>query len=235
MTSMVASSIITKAYQDAQKLARYASLSADQLADGLDRLNDLINLWQTQGLKLFLESETIVPLVAGQQLYSFMPGGTVDMARPLEVKEAAYWDSSSNARPLIGISREEWTRLSNRTATGSVNQYFVEKLYDRMNLYLWNIPDTTAATGTVHVVLRQQATNPATTSASVLFPPEWAIALRWGLADELSTGMPDSVQQRCQVRAQAYREALEAWDVENVETYFQPDTRTTNLQVSRFR
>lgn len=232
---MTASAIITKAYQDAQKLSRFATLSADQQADGLDRLNDIINLWQTQGLKLFLETETVVTLVAGQQLYTLMPGGSVSMARPLEVKEASYWSPDDNSRPLIIISRQEWTALSNRTAEGSVNQIFVEKLYDRMNIYVWNIPDTTAAEGTLHVVLRNQATNPATIGASILFPPEWAIALRWGLADELASGMPDSVQQRCQVRAQAYRQALEDWDVENVETYFQPDQRALGMGFSRFR
>lgn len=234
MTSMVASSIITKAYQDAQKLPRYGSLSADQLADGLDRLNDMINLWQTQGLKLFLESETIVTLVSGQQKYSFYPTGDVAMTKPLEVKDATYWDSGNSSRPLNSLSRQEWTELSARTIAGSVNSYFVEKLYDRINLYLWSVPDATAAAGTMHVILRNQASNPATTAASVLFPPEWAIALRWGLADELATGMPDSVQQRCQSRAVAYRAALEDWDVENVETYFQPDQRMVG-QGSRFR
>lgn len=232
---MTAQGIITKAYQDAQKLARYGSLSADQQSDGIDRLNDLINLWQTQGLKLFLETETLVTLVAGQQMYSCMSGGNVNIARPLEVKFASYWDSNNAARPLFLISREEWTRLSNRVGQGSVNQLFIEKLYDRLNIYVWNVPDTTAATGKLHVVFRNQATNPILWTDSVLFPPEWAIALRWGLADELTGGMPESVQQRCQTRAQAYREALEGWDVENVETYFQPDTRQLNLSASKFR
>lgn len=234
MTAMTATAIVTKAYQDAQRLARFASLSADQEADGLDRLNDIINLWQTQGMKLFLDVEHTVTLAASQQLYSFMTGGDVSVSRPLEVKFASYWDSDSNSRPLQPISRQEWMALSNRTTEGSVNQYFVETLYDRLNLYLWNTPDTTAATGTLRVVVRSQATNPALISSAVVFPPEWAIALRWGLADELASGMPDATQTRCQLRAQAYREALEAWDVENgTETYFQPDPRSAHY--SRFR
>jgi hypothetical protein len=223
MTALTATALLTKAYRDAQKLPRGASLSADQLSDGLDILNDLINLWQTQGLKLFLELEQSVVLVASQQDYTFMPGGSVSMARPLEVKEAVYRDASSNSRILTKMSREEWTRLSNRTATGSVNQYFAELLYDRLTLHLWNVPDVTAALGTVKAVLRTQATNYTAGSDAVKFAPEWAIALRWGVADELTSGMPDSVVMRCQQRAQAYRDALEAWDVENAQTYFQMD------------
>lgn len=231
---MTATAIITKAYRDAQKLARGASLSSDQLTDGMEIMNDLINLWQTQGCKLFLETEETVTLTAGQQDYSFMTAGDVNISRPLEIKEAVYWDSSSNSRPLVKISREEWLRLPNRTATGSVNQYFPETLYDRLVLWLWNIPDATAAAGTVKVVLRNQATNVAAGSDNIRFPPEWAAALRWGLADELASGMPDPVVQRCQQRAAAYREALEAWDVEGAEVYFQPDARAQN-NVSRFR
>ena len=45
--------------------------------------------------------------------------------------------------------------------------------------------------------------------------------------------MPAEVQARCQARAQAYREALEDWDTENVETNFQPDGRY--VSGSRFR
>lgn len=230
---MTATAIVTKAYQDCQRLARFTALTADQQADGLDRLNDLINLWQTKGLKLFLDYEHTVDLVASQGTYSFRSGGDVSVSRPLEVKHVSFWDSSSVSRPLQPISRQEWSALSNRTQTGTVNQYFVEKLYDRLNLHLWNVPDATAAAGTLRVVVRAQADNPATIAANVLFPPEWAIALRWGLADELATGMPDAVQIRCAQRAKAYREALEDFDVEQAETYFQPDQR--GLPASRFR
>lgn len=235
MTALTASALITMGYRDAGKLAYSASLSAGQLSEGLDRLNDIINLWQTQGLKLFLETETTVTLVAGQQSYSFMPSGDVDMARPLEVKQASYWDSNGVSRPLVMISRQEWTYLTNRTEEGSVNQFFVEKLYDRLNLHLWSIPDTTAATGTVRVVLRNQATNPAVVGDSTRFPPEWAIALRWALADEVATGMPEAIVQRCSSRAEAFRQALENWDVEQAETYFQPDPRMQTQSASRFR
>lgn len=233
MTAFTALALITAGYRDAQKLARGASLNAEQQAEGLERLVDLINLWQTQGLKLFLESETTLNLVAGQQLYSCMLGGSLNIVHPLQVKEASYWDADGNNRPLIPISRQEWTRLSGRTQSGVVTQLFAEKLYDRLNVYLWSVPDALAATGTVKLVLRNQATNPANINASVLFPPEWGIALRWGIADEVSSGMPEAVQQRCQTRASAYRQALEDWDVEDAETYFQPDTRWNTG--SRFR
>jgi hypothetical protein len=224
---------MTKAYADAGMVPLGQSLSALQQSDGLDRLNDLINLWQTQGLKLFLETETQVPLTAGQQMYSFMPSGSISMARPLQVKEAAYWDQYGNVRPLVPMARADWTIISNRTTQGSVSQYFAEKLYDRLNLYLWNVPDSTAAQGYVTAVLRNQATNPATVGLATNFPPEWFIALRWGLADDLATNQPEAVQRRCATKAATFMSALENWDVEDAPTQFVPDDR--GLGASSFR
>ena len=226
MTAQTATAILTKSYQDAGKLARGGTLSADMLADGIDRMNDLINLWQTQGLRLWLESEVTMPLVSGKQMYSFAPAGDVVMSRPLRIKAATYWDSQSNARSLLPISRDEWTRLSNRTIPGSVNQYFVEKLAGQLNLYLWQLPDATAATGTLKVVVQNQAGQVVIGSDTPSFPPEWTLALRWGVADEICTGMPTEVIERCAAKAIGYRSVLDDWDVEDAETYFQPDMRS---------
>ena len=57
------------------------------------------------------------------------------------------------------------------------------------------------------------------------FPQEWFLALRWGFADEICTGQPQAIMDRCEKKATMYREALEDWDVEDTSTRFQPDTR----------
>lgn len=232
MTTNTAKAIIEKAYVDAGKVQRSGVPTPAQYLDGLDRLNDIINLEQTQGLKLWLETEQSVTLTSGKQMYSVLSGGDVDVTKPLRIKQASYADSSGSLRPLTPISREEWTRLANRSTSGSINQYFVEKLYDRLNVYLWNVPDATAATGTVRLVLHNQATNPAIISEGTAFPPEWVIFLRWALAEDLSTGMPEAIIQRCTGKTEIFRQKLEGWDVEDAPTYFQPETQW--LTGSRF-
>ena len=66
------------------------------------------------------------------------------------------------------------------------------------------------------------------------FPLEWSMGLRWGLADELATGQPQAIMDRCERRATAYREKLEDWDVEDAPTSFAPDQRVT-YATSSFR
>jgi hypothetical protein len=225
MTTTVASAIIQKAYQNAGKIARGATPSSAQLADGLSTLYDVIAFEVTQGLKLWLETETTISLVSGQTTYSIYPSGSVAQVRPLRVKEASYWDSAGTIRPLTQISREEWTRQAGRSGTGSVTQYFVEKLYDRLNFNCWLTPDSTAATGTIRAVLANQATLPVNLTDDCRLPPEWNIFMQWRLGQELATGMPPEIIQRCDQRAEFYRAAIEAFDVEDAPTFFTVDTQ----------
>jgi len=77
-------------------------------------------------------------------------------------------------------------------------------------------------------------TNFISVTETMNFPIEWRIALRWGLADELATGQPQAIMDRCQGRALAYRTMLEDWDVEDASTRFTADTRGYGF-MGRFR
>ena len=218
-------SIIQDAYFDAGYLAEGDTVSGEQIVSGMRRLTDMINLWQTQGLKLWLNVDTAVPLVSGQGTYSFMPGGDIDMAKPLRGIQAYYRDPNGIRRPLVVLAWDDYLRLSQINQVGQINSYFVNKMQTQLSIFFWLIPDATAATGTAHVLLQTQVTNFISVTETMNFPIEWRIALRWGLADEMSTGQPQAIMDRCQQRAQTYRAALEDWDVEDAPTRFAPDQR----------
>jgi hypothetical protein len=84
----------------------------------------------------------------------------------------------------------------------------------------------TAATDVLHLVTQYQVTNFTGLTDTINFPNEWFMALRWGLADDISSGQPAAIMQRCMMKAEAYRIALENWDVEDASTMFQPDPNT---------
>ena len=226
--------VICNAYREAGKLARGQDPDGDMLADGINRWNDMANFLQTKGMKLFLIQDITIPLVAGQQLYTVGPGGTINMARPTQIIDGYYLDSSNNSRPLIPVAWADWVRFSNRTEQGALNSYFVDKQAAVLNLRYWLTPDTEAATGVAHQIMRTQIGNATGLTDTNPFPVEWYLPLVWIMADELTTGQPESVQNRCKMKADAYKEDIEAWDVEDAPTMFQPDSRGTN-QGSRFR
>lgn len=217
--------VVTKAFEDAGILTLGGTPSSDQYNRGMDRLNDIINLWATQGLKLWLNEDIPVTLVAGQTTYSMGPGGDVNMTKPLSVFQAYYLTSTQSRQPLTILSRDEWTRLSQTNVLGSLNSFFPDKQLAFLYVNFYNTPDTTAATGTAHLITRIAASNVSSILNNVDFPPEWTIALRWALADELATNQPKEIQDRCAQRAGAYRTALEDWDVEDAPTFFAPDSR----------
>lgn len=229
--------IIEDAYLDAGLIQLGDSPNSEQIVVGMRKLTDMINLWQTQGLKLWLNVDTAITLTAGTGTYELGPtadGGTVNMTKPLRVIEAYYLDEDENRRPLIALSWDDYIRLSQVTETGAINSYFVNKKQLTLSVFFWLIPDATAATGTGHLLLQTQVTNFTSLTETMNFPIEWRMALRWGLADEICTGQPQAIMDRCAGRALTYRAMLEDWDVEDASTSFSPDSRS-GYAAGRFR
>lgn len=219
--------IIYDAYHDAGLLGLGEEPNSEQLTEGMRRLCDVINLWQTQGLKLFLLEDFEITLTANKASYSMGLTGDIVMAKPSRILQAYILLTEGLVRrPLVSLSWDEWMRLSQVSGNqGQISSYFVNKQADLLTVTFWNTPNTEEALNTAHVLLQRQVDNPINLEADMMFPAEWRIALRWGLADDLATGQPDAIMTRCAQRAGAFREALEAWDVEDTVTRFSIDQR----------
>lgn len=234
-TSKTIYGIINDAMHDAGYLEEGDTPNSEQLATNFRRLNDIINLWQTQGLKLFLLEELVINLITNVGLYSLGPTGTVSMPKPSRVLQANVVTPAGIQRPLVPMSWNDWMTLSQRTNPGTISSYFVDKQATLLNVHFWNPPDLNDAANTAHLLIQREAPNPVNLIDSMDFPQEWRIALRWGLADDISTGQPAAIMDRCAQRAVIYREALENWDVEDTATSFAPDTRSGYGVQGRFR
>ena len=217
--------VIDEAYVKAGLVAQGNSPNSDQYATGLNQLNSLVSLLQTQGLKLWTQIDLAVMLVAGQNLYQFGPGLGINMTKPLRAVYGYYQDSSGIRRPLYPISWQEWTTLSQVSQQGQINSFFVDKQQTQLNVYFWLTPDTTAAAGTAHLVLQTQLTQGVALTDSVSFPVEWFTFLTWALACELAIGQPEAIIVRCEGKKREYQTMLEGWDVEDAQTFFTPDAR----------
>ena len=215
--------IITNGLKDAGLVELTGTPSSDQQAVALERLNNLINMWVVQGLKLWLLEDIAIPLTLGQTKYVLSPTGDVVMPRPLRIEFCYYKGSTGYQRPLNILSWQGYKSLSQVNVPGSISGYFVDKQATHTDVYVWNPPDSLAITGTVQAVTRKQVTNFTGVSDTMAFPQEWALALEWGLADELSTGQPQAIMDRAEKRAAAYRQALEDFEVEDTQTTFEPD------------
>lgn len=232
-TLITAVGIITDAMRDVGKLRAGSVPDSADLAENMRRLNKLINYYVTQGLKLWLIEDitlTLLPPVSPTQgvgLYTLGPTGTVPIVKPLRVVSGYYLDLYNNRRPLLPLSYpNEYTALGNVLQPGAVNSYAVDKQQLTLNVYLWNPPDAfTAANGSVHLLIEQMVTQFSGLTNEMNFPLEWALLLEWGLAEQISTGQPQTVIARAAAMAQKYQTQMEDWDVEDADTMFQPDQR----------
>lgn len=223
--SNTAYGIIKDAMRDAGKLAKGSDPDSEDLADGMRRLCDIINLWQTQGLKLFLWREYVVPLIEDQINYSLNdPDPQVIPNKNSRIIQGRVVGPNNANRPIMQIAWDDWNRLQSNVK-GAVTSYLVDKQATTLTVKVWNKPDAAEALNSMELLVQVQAANPYNLLQDVGFPQEWRIALRWGLAAELSTGQPAAVIDRCERLANVYRVALEDWDVEDAPTSFAPDFR----------
>jgi hypothetical protein len=225
-------SIISGAMWKACLLPEGEDPDSEMIAKHTRVLNQLVNFIQTQGIRLWLQQDTAITLTAGTGLYTLGPAGTVPMTKPTQVTDQYYLYSTANGatrRPVFRISRQEWDMLSITTQQGPITQIFVDPQQLTLNVNCWLVPDANEATGTLHLVLRQQVTNFVGFTDAMNFPIEWAMALEWGLSKEICQGQPAAVIQRCDGMAAYYLQMLEEWDAEQ-ETSIkpQPDQRLFN-------
>jgi hypothetical protein len=221
--------IICDAMFDAGLIGRGDEPNGEEIAENMRRLNKLVNYLQTKGLKLFMQVDFTLAapiLQAGVNFYSLGPAGTVPMTKPRRIIEAYYVDETAESRrPIIILARSDWDNLSTIQNQGTITSFYPDKQVSYIGVYLWNTPDTEAASGEVHLILDTQVGNFAQITDTMAFPPEWELTLEWGLAHQISTGQPDSVIARCKENAFFYQSELEDWDVEDAPTSFQPDQR----------
>lgn len=221
---------IKQAYVNATLIAATGQVpNSEQYADGLNRLNDIANHWQTKGLKLMTWQDVpLSSLSVSTNYYPIGPGQSgISMTKPLRVIDSYYLQTLGGAiTPITQVARNIWDDLPNKLSSpGQPINIFVDKQSTYLGIYLWPIPDSTSvANGSVHLVLQTQTTNAQSLTDTSILPIEWFRALSWELSAELCTGQPAEVIARCDMMANKFREDLEGWDVEDAQTFFTVDT-----------
>ena len=207
-------------------------------------LNLLIKQFSIEGLKLWKNSELIIPLVTNQSTY-ILGGSTSTLMydslnptvaitdRPLKVIQGFYRNNSVSPYidiPVMVISKQEYNVIGSKFSTGTANTIFYDTKKLNGVLYVYLTPDVNASTNMeLHIITQLPLDDLSTALAIPDFPNEWMNCLVWNLADQLSLeyGVPMNSRQEIAMRAGTYKTLLTDWDVEAASTFFAPDFRST--------
>lgn len=165
--------------------------SPEELADGLLRLNDLVDAWGVERLTMYQLLRTLKTLASGTPTYTIGAGGSINMVRPDRIDYARLIIDTS-ASPVTEIdvaiwTDQQWAAISQKTLTNPLPHGIY---YDRgwtagLGLIsIWPIPNV----GTTQLVLytKQALTAFADLTTVYTFPPGYAEALRYNLALRLA-------------------------------------------------
>lgn len=218
---------------------------ADTIANASMALNLFVKQMSTEGLKMWKNSELIIPLTANQTTYTL--GGSTSALmydslaptiaitdKPLKAIQGFYRNLQSTPNidvPVLLLSKQEYNVLGSKYSTGTANSIFYDPKKLNGILYVYLTPDLNSQTNLeLHIVCQMPLDDLNASSDVPDFPNEWMNCLVWNLADQLALeyGVPMNHRQELTQRAMMYKTQLTDWDEESSSIFFQPDFRSTS-------
>ena len=210
------------------------NVSGYQLKSARRSLNILFQEWANRGLHYWEVANNNITLVADQAVYTMFRStddGTSDATAVYgvdDILEASYRNSNVDS-PLTKINRSQYQALSNKTSTGQPSQYYVQRLIDRVKVFVYPAPDSTAAGRDMHLyfVKRIQDAGDYTNATDV--PYRFVPCMVSGLAFYLAQkSKPELVQQMKLLYEDELNRALTE-DGSSTSTYITPQAYYPNV------
>jgi hypothetical protein len=159
-----------------------ASLTAQESADGLNVLNELLESWNLENFLIYAHTNSTFNLSANVGTYSIGTGQTFNTTRPIGIR-TGYGTISGVDQPFLMIGDAEFNQISVKSLTGAwpqVANYTASYPYG--SITFWPIP---AQAMTVTLGLDVPLTSVASLSTSIDLPNGYSKLLRYRLAIEL--------------------------------------------------
>lgn len=153
--------------------------TADEINDGLNTANDLLESWSTESLSVWQADNEVFPLVAGQQVYTIGPGGNFNTTRPVRISEA-FCTVNAVDFPIEIIGGDDFNNISVKQSQSDITERLCYLNANTLGIIkLWPVPTTNAVTLSLStdVVL----TKIPTLATLLSFPPGYMLAFRYTL------------------------------------------------------
>ena len=210
-------------------LAQGETPTTDQYTEASEALNLLVKAWMADGLHLWAMKEQQVILTASTNTYNIGLGQTINVAKPVRVVQAFLRDATSSVDiPMRIITRDEYTRLGNKSSSGRPIQLWYEPLGSYGVIHVFPTPSSTdASTSSIYIVYQRPFEDFDASADTPDFPQEWQEALKYGLAVRLATeyGVPPNDRVLLKKEADEIKDLAMSNDVEEGSWFFSIDSR----------
>lgn len=191
--------------------------STTQLNDVMQVMNFIATAWISYGMQVWCQKTGTYALSNGVYNPTIGPAGVINQARPEAITQAWLRDTTQTNPIDIPVqigSREDYNRLTQKTATGTPNMLFYDPQYDvpssnsgasaKGQIFLWPVPDTaTAAQYDLYFIYTRPLQDFSTLSDALDFPQEWYEPIRWAIAESLCPSYNVPVMKWDRIRAKA--------------------------------
>jgi hypothetical protein len=207
-----AQQLITKSLQTLGVVSPGQTPSAEELADGLYALNQLLSAWSIERLNIYAEKRELLTLVDATAVYTI---GIVsppsadpkhfNTTRPVAIK-AANAIVSGLTLPMDVVTLEEWSAITDKAASSLVpKKLYNDNAHPVSTLRLWPVPDGTPS---LELFTWQQFTGFATLDTAVDLPPGYEVALRYNLAVDIAPDYDLQPSETVVALANKYKAAI---------------------------
>lgn len=185
---MTALDIIQSALRLDGILASGETPQADEAADALQVLNDMLDQWNAERLMVFTIGRQVFNIISGQQTYTMGSGGDFNVPRPAKIESVSIINLQNPQQPMelpIELLNEAgWQAIPVKVVTSTIAQaVYDDGGFPLRNLSYWPVPSTGAQTAIYTWTALDEFANLTT---SHTFPPGYAKALRYNLALDLA-------------------------------------------------
>ena len=141
---------IDEIIEEAYERIGIQGVSGLQLRTARRSLNIMFQEWANRGLHYWEIANNNITLVNGQAVYTMFRStgdGTSDATAVYgvdDILEAVYRNNNVDT-PLTKINRSTYQGLSNKTATGTPSQYYVQRFIDKVTITLYLTPGASEA------------------------------------------------------------------------------------------
>lgn len=153
--------------------------SANEEADCLSVLNEMLDSWSTERLTIFNTVRESFTLIPTQQAYTIGTGGDFDTTRPQLVENAGVM-SGTIELPVDILTQDEWAAISLKSTSSTFPmKLYMEDAFPLATINLWPVP---SAANSLILYSWKPLTAFASASTTFVMPPGYLMALRFNLA-----------------------------------------------------